>query len=197
MKIAEQIKGILAKYNIKGITLSEDQKKVEMMAKGTTADGIEVMSPDAEFAIGSEVFITDVDGNPQPAPDGEHIIDGVSKIIVEGGKITVIEPYEVESSENFADVVEQLAKQNAELSERLTAIESKLATAETSLSATNAKLTESTTKLSEAKAKIAELEKMPAAKSVKDVKFKTETKVQTPRDASPAEKIAALMASRN
>jgi len=197
MKLSEQIKSILTKYNIKGIKLSEDEQKVEMMAKGTTAEGIEVMSPDAEFAVGSEVFITDTDGNPQPAPDGEHIIDGVSKIIVEGGKITVIEPYEVKSSENFADVVEQLAKQNAELSERLTAIESKLATTETSLSSANTKLTESTTKLSEAKAKIAELEKMPAARSVKDVNFKTETKVQTPRDASPAEKIAALMASRN
>ncbi len=168
-----------------------------MMAKGTTAEGIEVMSPDAEFAVGSEVFITDADGNPQPAPDGEHIIDGVTQITVAAGRITEIEPYEVESSENFADVVEQLAKQNAELSERLTAIESKLATTETSLSSANTKLTESTTKLSEAKAKIAELEKMPAAKSVKDVKFKTETKSQTPKDASPAEKIAALMASRN
>jgi hypothetical protein len=91
MKLSEKISGILAKYNIKGIKLSEEEKKVEMMAKGKTADGIEVMSPDAEFAVGSEVFITDADGNPQLTPEGIAEIEAEEAAAAEAIKVEASE----------------------------------------------------------------------------------------------------------
>ena len=82
-----------------GIQLSAEGeiKKEDQMAMAVLADGTEVFSPDAEFAVGSELFIKDGDGNPVPAPDGEHTTAEGKIIVVAGGVITEIkEPMEEE-----------------------------------------------------------------------------------------------------
>jgi hypothetical protein len=82
-----------------GIQLSGEGEitKEAQMAMAVLADGTEVYSPDAEFAVGSELFIMDGDGNPVPAPDGEHTTAEGKMIVVAGGVITEIkEPMEEE-----------------------------------------------------------------------------------------------------
>jgi hypothetical protein len=164
MNIKEQINSILVKY---GVKLSVDEAaaaQVEFIAKATTSDGVEIMSPDAELAIGSEVFYNDAEGNPVAMPDGEYVIaDGTMTISVSGGKITEMEEVEVEAKkdeeekkmaeEEMSSIIEQLAQ-------RISELESKINTKDTELAAVNKLLTEQ-------KAKVAELSKQPAAPSVK------------------------------
>jgi Tfp pilus assembly protein FimV len=162
MNIKEQINGILIKYGVK-LSVGEASEtavaQVEFIAKATTSDGVEIMSPDAELAIGSEVFYNDEEGNPIALPDGEYLInDGAMTISVSGGKITEMEEVEIEAKKNkeeeeMSSVIEQLAQRIADL-------ESKINTKDTELAAVNKLLTEQ-------KAKVAELSKAPAAPSVK------------------------------
>jgi len=98
-----KVNEIISKYADRlkafGIQLSaEGEMTKEMqMAMAILADGTEVYSPDAEFKVGSELFIMDGDGNPVPAPDGEHTTAEGKMIVVAGGVITEIkEPMEEE-----------------------------------------------------------------------------------------------------
>jgi len=81
-----------------GIQLSADGeiKKEQQMAMAILADGTEVYSPDAEFKVGSELFVMDADGNPVPAPDGEHTTAEGKVIVVSGGVIAEIKEPETE-----------------------------------------------------------------------------------------------------
>jgi BMFP domain-containing protein YqiC len=89
-----------------GIQLSADGeiKKEMQMAMAILADGTEVYSPDAQFAVGSELFVMDADGNPIPAPDGEHTTAEGKVIVVSGGVIAEIKEPMVEET---APVVEE------------------------------------------------------------------------------------------
>ena len=94
---------IVAKYADRlkafGIQLSAEGEitKEAQMAMAILADGTEVYSPDAEFAVGSELFVMDAEGNPMPAPDGEHTTAEGKMIVVSGGVIAEIkEPMEEE-----------------------------------------------------------------------------------------------------
>jgi BMFP domain-containing protein YqiC len=98
-----KVNEIISKYADRlkafGIQLSADGEitKEQQMAMAILADGTEVYSPDAEFAVGSELFVMDADGNPVPAPDGEHTTAEGKVIVVSGGVIAEIkEPMEEE-----------------------------------------------------------------------------------------------------
>lgn len=98
-KVSEIVSKYADRLKAFGIQLSAEGeiKKEDQMAMAVLADGTEVFSPDAEFAVGSELFIKDGDGNPVPAPDGEHTTAEGKIIVVAGGLITEIkEPMEEE-----------------------------------------------------------------------------------------------------
>ena len=98
-KVTEIVSKYADRLKAFGIQLSADgeMKKEEQMAMAILADGTEVYSPDAEFAVGSELFVMDADGNPVPAPDGEHTTAEGKVIVVSGGVIAEIkEPMEEE-----------------------------------------------------------------------------------------------------
>lgn len=98
-KVSEIVSKYADRLKAFGIQLSAEGeiKKEDQMAMAVLADGTEVFSPDAEFAVGSELFIKDGDGNPVPAPDGEHTTAEGKMLVVAGGVITEIkEPMEEE-----------------------------------------------------------------------------------------------------
>jgi len=98
-KVSEIVSKYADRLKAFGIQLSAEGEitKEAQMAMAILADGTEVYSPDAEFAVGSELFIMDGDGNPVPAPDGEHTTAEGKMIVVAGGVITEIkEPMEEE-----------------------------------------------------------------------------------------------------
>jgi hypothetical protein len=98
-KVTEIVSKYADRLKAFGIQLSADGeiKKEEQMAMAILADGTEVYSPDAEFKVGSELFVMDAEGNPVPAPDGEHTTAEGKVIVVSGGVIAEIkEPMEEE-----------------------------------------------------------------------------------------------------
>lgn len=98
-KVSEIVSKYADRLKAFGIQLSAEGEitKEAQMAMAVLADGTEVYSPDAEFAVGSELFIMDGDGNPVPAPDGEHTTAEGKVIVVAGGVITEVkEPMEEE-----------------------------------------------------------------------------------------------------
>jgi BMFP domain-containing protein YqiC len=98
-KVTEIVSKYADRLKAFGIQLSADGEitKEAQMAMAILADGTEVYSPDAEFKVGSELFVMDADGNPVPAPDGEHTTAEGKMIVVSGGLITEIkEPMEEE-----------------------------------------------------------------------------------------------------
>jgi BMFP domain-containing protein YqiC len=98
-KVTEIVSKYADRLKAFGIQLSADGeiKKEEQMAMAILADGTEVYSPDAEFKVGSELLVMDADGNPVPAPDGEHTTAEGKVIVVSGGVIAEIkEPVEEE-----------------------------------------------------------------------------------------------------
>jgi hypothetical protein len=98
-KVSEIVSKYADRLKAFGIQLSAEGEitKEAQMAMAVLADGTEVYSPDAEFKVGSELFIMDGDGNPVPAPDGEHTTAEGKMIVVASGLITEIkEPMEEE-----------------------------------------------------------------------------------------------------
>lgn len=98
-KVTEIVSKYADRLKAFGIQLSADGeiKKEQQMAMAILADGTEVYSPDAEFKVGSELFVMDADGNPVAAPDGEHTTAEGKVIVVSGGVIAEIkEPMEEE-----------------------------------------------------------------------------------------------------
>ena len=108
-----KVNQIISKYADRlkafGIQLSAEGEitKEAQMAMAILADGTEVYSPDAEFAVGSELFVMDADGNPVPAPDGEHTTAEGKVIVVSGGLITEIKEPEMESPEVEISIEEE------------------------------------------------------------------------------------------
>jgi BMFP domain-containing protein YqiC len=98
-KVTEIVSKYADRLKAFGIQLSADGEitKEAQMAMAILADGTEVYSPDAEFKVGSELFVMDAEGNPMPAPDGEHTTAEGKVIVVSGGVIAEIkEPMEEE-----------------------------------------------------------------------------------------------------
>lgn len=102
-------------------------------AEYETATGVKVKI-DGEIAVGVPVVAIAEDGTESPAPDGEHEIVGVAKIVVKDGLISEIMPLEeekpeveieVEASEEMADAM-PVADITAELQDRIVVLEGKL-----------------------------------------------------------------------
>lgn len=166
-KVTEIVSKYADRLKAFGIQLSADGeiKKEEQMAMAVLADGTEVYSPDAEFKVGSELFIMDGDGNPVPAPDGEHTTAEGKIIVVAGGVITEIkEPMEEEPKvEIEIEEEKQAAFDGVSREEFESTINSLVEAFEAKIAALNAeKETLSST--------IEKMSKQPAVESVKKVK---------------------------
>ena len=98
-------------------------------AEYETATGVKVKI-DGEIAVGVPVVAVAEDGTEAPAPDGEHEILGVAKIVVKDGLIAEIMPLEEE--EPKVEVEVELAEEmpivdiTAELQDRIVKLEGKL-----------------------------------------------------------------------
>lgn len=108
-KVSEIVSKYADRLKAFGIQLSAEGeiKKEDQMAMAVLADGTEVYSPDAEFKVGSELFIKDGDGNPVPAPDGEHTTAEGKVIVVAGGVITEIKEPEAEEPKVEIEIEEE------------------------------------------------------------------------------------------
>lgn len=168
--IKDKYKELFARHKI---SLSvEDEQALKFEAEAKDASGNMVYTPAAAFEVGAEVYTMDADGNPQPAADGEYVLDGALKVIVAGGMISEVEAVAAEE-EDMSDVVAQLA-------DRLTAIEAKLSETETKLSESEAARTTAETKLAAETKRANELAKkaVPSTKETfsKEDKKKGEAK---------------------
>lgn len=163
-KVSEIVSKYADRLKAFGIQLSAEGeiKKEDQMAMAVLADGTEVFSPDAEFKVGSELFIKDGDGNPVPAPDGEHTTAEGKVIVVAGGVITEIkEPQEEEPKvEIEIEEEKQAAFEGVSKEEFESTINSLVEAFEAKIAALNAeKETLSST--------IEKMSKQPAVESVK------------------------------
>ena len=163
-KVSEIISKYADRLKAFGIQLSAEGEitKEAQMAMAILADGTEVYSPDAEFAVGSELFIMDGDGNPVPAPDGEHTTAEGKVIVVAGGVITEIKEPEAEAPEVEIEIEEekQAAFEGVSKEEFESTINSLVEAFEAKIAALNAeKETLSST--------IEKMSKQPATDSVK------------------------------
>lgn len=109
-----KVNEIVSKYAEKlksfGVSLSAVEEAVEQkqMAMAVLADGTEIYSPDAEFGIGSEIFVMDAEGNPTPAPDGEHeTAEGKILVVVEG-KISEVKDKPMEEEPKVEIEIEEV-----------------------------------------------------------------------------------------
>lgn len=163
-KVSEIVSKYADRLKAFGIQLSAEGEitKEAQMAMAVLADGTEVYSPDSEFAVGSELFIMDGDGNPVPAPDGEHTTAEGKIIVVAGGVITEIkEPMEEEPKvEIEIEEEKQAAFEGVSKEEFESTINSLVEAFEAKIAALNAeKETLSST--------IEKMSKQPAVESVK------------------------------
>lgn len=172
MKVIETLSAILKKHNIKGVQLSE-VVEVKMAMEGVLADGTVVATPNESFEVGAELYVIDADGNPQPAPDGEHTLDNGTVIVSVGGFITEVTEVAPAAEEMSADIAATIAA----MDEQLTSIKNQLAEKETELASVRAELSEVKNNLNISQAKATELSKQAAAVSVKEEKAVVETAV--------------------
>ena len=172
MKVIETLSAILKKHNIKGVQLSE-VIEVKMAMEGVLADGTVVATPNESFEVGAELYVVDAEGNPQPAPDGEHTLDNGMVLVSVGGFITEVTEVEIAEEEMSADIAATIAA----MDEQLTSIKNQLAEKETELASVRAELSEVKNNLNVSQAKATELSKQAAAVSVKEEKAVVETAV--------------------
>ncbi len=172
MKVIETLSAILKKHNIKGVQLSE-VVEVKMAMEGVLADGTVVATPNESFEVGAELYVIDAEGNPQPAPDGEHTLDNGMVLVSVGGFITEVTEVEPSEEEMSADIAATIAA----MDEQLTSIKNQLAEKETELASVRAELSEVKNNLNISQAKTTELSKQAAAVSVKEEKAVVETAI--------------------
>lgn len=176
-------------FESKGLKLSVEEKKMELAAMAKTIEGVEVGTP-TEFAVDAEVYVI-VDGETQPAPDGEHILEDGKIIVVSGGKITEIKEKETEV-EVETELSAELQSTLGQLADRISALEARNTELSSQLVAEKANVSELTAKLSAAqaaektaKSELEKLSKLPAAASVTDKKVELKKTDATPAPAKP------------
>lgn len=189
MKVIEQLSALLKKHNIQGVQLSE-VVEVKMSKEDKLADGTMVATPSDDFVVGAELYVIDADGNPQPAPDGEHTLEDGTILKTEGGVISEVQAPSAEEEELSADIAAVIAA----MDEQLTSIKNQLAEQSTELASVKAELSSAKNDLIKSQAKVAELSKKPAAVSVKDEKV-VEQKVTFSNIKNKEHRILAMIAN--
>jgi vacuolar-type H+-ATPase subunit I/STV1 len=160
----EKVSELLKKHDIKGVQLSE-VVEIKMSAEGKLADGeTMVATPSDEFSVGAELYVIDADGNPQPAPDGEHTLENGTMLVTANGVITEVKEAEPAEEDMSAEIASVISAMDSKLEE----IKSQLAEAKTELSSVKQDLADKTKQLTDANVKIANLSKKASTISVKE-----------------------------
>lgn len=160
----EKVSELLKKHDIKGVQLSE-VVEIKMSAEGKLADGeTTVATPSDEFSVGAELYVIDADGNPQPAPDGEHTLENGTMLVTANGVITEVKEAEPAEEDLSAEIASVISAMDSKLEE----IKSQLAEAKTELSSVKQDLADKTKQLTDANVKIANLSKKASTISVKE-----------------------------
>ncbi len=164
-----KVNEIVSKYAEKlksfGVSLSAVEEAVEQkqMAMAVLADGTEIYSPDAEFGIGSEIFVMDENGNPTPAPDGEHeTAEGKILVVVEG-KISEVKEKPMEEEPKVEIEIEEVEQSSFDGVSR----EEFENTINKLIEGFEAKINALTAEKQELSATIEKMSKAPATESVK------------------------------
>jgi hypothetical protein len=164
-----KVNEIVSKYAEKlksfGVSLSAVEEAVEQkqMAMAVLADGTEIYSPDAEFSIGSEIFVMDAEGNPMPAPDGEHeTAEGKILVVVEG-KISEVKEKPMEEEPKVEIEIEEVEQSSFDGVSR----EEFENTINKLIEGFEAKINELTAEKQNLSATIEKMSKAPATESVK------------------------------
>lgn len=89
----------ILKEKLKSI-LSFSDIKEEKMLDALLQDGTKVRVDGETLEVGAAVFVVAEDGTEQPAPDGEHVLEDGTTIVVIEGKISEIRPIEAEKVED-------------------------------------------------------------------------------------------------
>jgi len=164
-----KVNEIVSKYAEKlksfGVSLSAVEEAVDQkqMAMAVLADGTEVYSPDAEFGIGSEIFVMDENGNPTPAPDGEHETTEGKILVVVEGKISEVKEKPMEEEPKVEIEIEEVEQSSFDgvSREEFENTISKL------IEGFEAKINALTAEKQELSATIEKMSKAPATESVK------------------------------
>lgn len=181
--LLSRVDELFKKYG-KDLKVALSGEKKEMLASANTQEGVKVSTPADAFAAGVEVYVTDEAGNDVPAPNGEHVMEDGSVIVVQDGVITEVkapEPAEEEmSAEDTAKVIEGLLT-------RVSDLEAKLSANEAELSAQKEAATSATAEATALRAENAKLKKAPAAKSVTEEKLAAAATKEEPKKSRTLE----------
>lgn len=166
MNFKERLLATFQKHNIDaksvGIALAEE---VKLEVEGKLMDGTSVFTSAESFAVGSDVYTKDEQGNNVPAVAGEYVMeDGTTIVVGEDGMVAEIGQKEMEaemSSEDFFAAIDKL-------SERISALEGVNAELSQELSTEKARVAELSKDLTTTKTELSSIRKTPAATSVKD-----------------------------
>jgi hypothetical protein len=180
-KYKQRIKELFQKLSVDskelGIQLESD---IKLESEAKLADGSMIYSSASEWAVGSDVFTKDAEGNAVPAPAGEYQLENGSMVIVDdNGLVAEIKTPDMEeemSKEDMFAIVTSLADRISALEQERTALVEELSAEKKKNEKISGDLTSMRTELSS-------LKKAPAASSVKD-----RSQVKLSSSAAPAEK---------
>ena len=166
MNFKERLLATFQKHNIDaksvGIALAEE---VKLEIEGKLMDGTSVFTSAETFAVGSDVYTKDEQGNNVPAVAGEYVMeDGTTIVVGEDGMVAEIKEKEMEaemSSEDFFAAIDKL-------SERIAALEGVNTQLSQELSNEKARVAELSKDLNTTKTELSAIRRTPAASSVKE-----------------------------
>jgi hypothetical protein len=171
MTLKERISDLFEKYSVE---LEVEEKEEVQMATAKLESGQEIMTDAEAFAVGVSVFVMNDENEKIPLPNGEYTLEDKSKVKVEDGKVSEMEPKtEAEEEEKEQDMGYK-DKDEEKMSEepQVEAVEEVQASEETltredvagmiaeAIEATKA---EFASQIEERDAKITELSKQPAS----------------------------------
>ena len=161
-------------------TLAIALKKVLSLSLGEIKTDKAVLSFDAEdIAVGTEVYVIDVNGDAQPAEDGEYTCEDGKVIVVAEGIVTEIKGVEAEPevtveaedvpAEPVAEPVAEPETDEAPEEDRVATLEARVAELTEGLQMVLNAMSALEGRIAEIEGKVAKVESEPAEEPVADV----------------------------
>ena len=192
VNLKESLKDIFSKFKIDPSVHGIKLEEVALDTEGKLKDGTAIFTSAESFAIGSDVYTKDEQGNKVAAAAGRYELETGEFIDVnELGQIAEMGIPEMEEEMSSDDLLSAINK----LSERVSQLEGEKAELESQLTNAKSEATKSAENLSAVKAELAAVKKQPAIASVKDkpatkVVFGSEKKEKTFSQMTLKERIA-------
>lgn len=163
--LKESLKSIFSKFGIDPSVHGIQLEEVQLELEGKLKDGTPIFTSAESFAIGSDVYTKDEEGNKVPAAAGRYELESGEFIDVnEASQIEEMGIPELEEEMSSDDLLSAINK----LSERVSTLESEKTALETELSRVKGEAAKATENLGAVKAELAAIKKQPAIASVKE-----------------------------